>query len=89
MTLPLGLLLWARSCPGSRGLSDQQDSPKPAIPCPRAGPQPPTSAPTHLVTTGAGTLVHLKGVVAAGALVLARAGQAGITLGLDSQGGGT
>ena len=69
--------------------ADQQDSPKPAIPRPRADPQPPTSASTHLVAAGAGTPVPHKGVVAAGTLVLARAGQAGVTLGLDSQGGGT
>lgn len=43
----------------------------------------------HLIATGASTPVHHKGVVVTGALILAWDGQAGITLGLDSQRGGT
>lgn len=42
--------------------------------------------PGYLVTTGAGTAVGAEGVVLAGALVLAGAGEAGVALGLDAEG---
>lgn len=42
--------------------------------------------PGYLVATGAGAAVGAKWVIVAGALVLAGARQAGVTLGLDTQG---
>lgn len=56
---------------------------------PPSSPPPPGPASTHLIAARAGAPVPLKGVILAAALVPARAGQAGITLGLDSQSGGT
>lgn len=43
--------------------------------------------PAYLVAAGAGAAVEAEGVVVAGALVLAGAGEAGVALGLDAQGG--
>lgn len=82
--------LWAGTAlraPGADGERDRPPWPPGAallLPGPAS-----TQASPHLIAAGAGTPVPLKGVVMAAALVLARTGQAGITLGLDSQIRGT
>ena len=72
-----------------RQASRQRDAAMSGLPSRRENSVPPAATSTYLVATGTGTPVYLKRVIVAGGLILAWAGQAGITLGLNCQTGGT
>lgn len=90
--VPFGRALWcAGRGDGPAGSEAQGHGRAPALPpSPLQGWVPPRwgpPGPGYLVATGAGAAVEAEGVIVAGALVLAGAGEAGVALGLDAQGG--